>query len=243
MKDFTWIESKADCEAAAASLALTDNAAGDATCKHEDAVLSWGKGTATYDTAHATFGQQSFQAKWNIPIAFETGDGEACTGLDLGGVNGGAVVISRGTCAFYVKAINAQRAGADYAIIYNQAGLDDLRSMGCSSVACQEIASKITIPVLFIPYEAGNALKNSKATDSTLTIDLTCSGKATTTIEPPHANYSVHPRPNDASGSCFMRCCRSSALRRVPFHRGRLRGRQQHGRVRRQECRRMRDPV
>ena len=163
VKDFTWIESKADCEAAAASLALTDNAAGDATCKHEDAVLSWGKGTATYDTAHATFGQQSFQAKWNIPIAFETGDGEACTGLDLGGVNGGAVVISRGTCAFYVKAINAQRAGADYVIIYNQAGLDDLRSMVCSSVACQEIASKITIPVLFIPYEAGKDLKNSKA--------------------------------------------------------------------------------
>src|SRR5205085_4626756 len=44
---------------------------------------------------------------------------DGCAALPAGSMAGKAVLIRRGTCGFYVKAINAQNAGAAAVILYN----------------------------------------------------------------------------------------------------------------------------
>ena len=108
-------------------------------CAHEDAVLSWGKGSASHSTAHALFGPQAFPAAWNVPVTFETGDEEGCSTLNIGSVKGGAVAIARGSCGFSDKALNAQRAGAQYVVIHNTAGRDDLAGAMARGDPCEDI--------------------------------------------------------------------------------------------------------
>jgi subtilisin family serine protease len=46
---------------------------------------------------------------------------DACAALPAGSLTGTAVLIRRGTCSFYVKAANAQAAGASAVVLYNNA--------------------------------------------------------------------------------------------------------------------------
>jgi subtilisin family serine protease len=78
----------------------------------------------------------------------------ACTQISPT-VSGKAALISRGTCSFYTKAINAQKAGATSVIIYNNApGLANITVAGTPA---------ITIPVVIIPQTEGLALAASLA--------------------------------------------------------------------------------
>ena len=65
---------------------------------------------------------------------------------------GKAVLISRGNCDFSVKARNAQSAGAEMVIVYNNQG-DSLLTMSCG-----DECSDITIPALFIGQTDGEAM-------------------------------------------------------------------------------------
>ena len=69
-----------------------------------------------------------------------------------------------GACPFSTKALNAQRSGAQYAVIYNTADVPTIGSMACTGGQCQDI----TIPVLFVTFGEGAALKAARAADVTL---------------------------------------------------------------------------
>ena len=68
-------------------------------------------------------------------------------------VAGKAALVSRGTCDFYTKALNAQNAGATAVVIYNNVpGLASITVAGDPA---------ITIPVVLIPLADGTALAAS----------------------------------------------------------------------------------
>jgi subtilisin family serine protease len=94
-------------------------------------------GVASYDNAQRAFvvngtpygynqatGAPAAPASGSLPMA-KTGTtttvNDACAALPAGSLAGQAVLIRRGTCTFYVKASNAQNAGAAAVILYNNA--------------------------------------------------------------------------------------------------------------------------
>ncbi len=75
-----------------------------------------------------------------------------CAAFPAGAFAGKVALISRGTCEFGAKALNAQNAGAIMAIIYNNAG-DALTTMGPGVVG-----SQVTIPAVFIGQSYGQRM-------------------------------------------------------------------------------------
>lgn len=76
---------------------------------------------------------------------------EGCSAFPANTFQGKAAVISRGTCAFVTKVLNAQEAGAEFVIVYNStSGGDQIMTMGGS-------ASSITIPSIFVGRSNGLA--------------------------------------------------------------------------------------
>src|SRR5690606_8184030 len=86
-------------------------------------------------------------------------------------------LVQRGTCTFLIKAQNAQAAGYDAVLVFNegQPGRDTvtLGNLGFEAVGV------VTIPVLGISYAAGVAL--IEAPDSRVTIDVVTEGGERTT--------------------------------------------------------------
>jgi minor extracellular serine protease Vpr len=79
-----------------------------------------------------------------------TNDG--CAGFPAASLVGKAVLIRRGTCTFYVKALNAQAAGASAVILYNNApGILSATVVG---------TPQITIPVEAVDQGDGNQIWN-----------------------------------------------------------------------------------
>jgi subtilisin family serine protease len=68
---------------------------------------------------------------------------------------GAAALIYRGTCSFAAKVYNAQMAGAELVIIYNNSG-DTTMTMSCSDSFCDNI----TIPSIFIGKTPGQAMED-----------------------------------------------------------------------------------
>lgn len=88
-------------------------------------------------------------AKTGTPAT--TNDG--CTALAPGSMTGMAVLIRRGTCSFYVKALNAQNAGAAAVVLYNNtAGRFSPTVAGSPA---------ITIPVVAVSDTEGVAINNA----------------------------------------------------------------------------------
>jgi subtilisin family serine protease len=87
---------------------------------------------------------------------------DGCAALPAGSMAGKAVLIRRGTCSFYIKASNAQAAGAAAVVLYNnQAGAVNATVAGTPA---------ITIPVVGITAAQGVALHNAiSAGPTTLT--------------------------------------------------------------------------
>ncbi|MBA3534894.1 MAG: S8 family serine peptidase, partial [Ardenticatenales bacterium] len=82
-----------------------------------------------------------------------------------------AAVISRGSCEFGVKVLNAERAGAEFVVVYNHAaGGDTLTTMGAGSVGDQT-----TIPSIFIWHTKGLQMVDwydTHGTGSEFTLDM-----------------------------------------------------------------------
>lgn len=94
-------------------------------------------GVASYDNAQQSFsvaglpygfnvatGAPAAPASGSLPMS-KTGTpasaDDACAALPAGSLAGTAVLIRRGTCSFYVKALNAENAGAAAVVLYNNA--------------------------------------------------------------------------------------------------------------------------
>ena len=60
------------------------------------------------------------------------------------------------------KVFNVQQAGAEAAIVYNFAGMDDLVLMGAGT------SDPITIPSLFVGYETGQMILGHVAANVTI---------------------------------------------------------------------------
>lgn len=79
---------------------------------------------------------------------------EGCSAFPANAFDGKAALISRGGCEFGVKVLNAEQAGADFAVVYNHAdGGDGLINMGPGVVGNQ-----VTISSIFIGKTNGDAL-------------------------------------------------------------------------------------
>jgi minor extracellular serine protease Vpr len=93
-----------------------------------------------------------------LALAGPDGDGTAntaCTQISSD-VADKVALVSRGTCTFYEKAMNAQKAGATAVVIYNNApGLATVGAVGAAG------APTITIPVVLIRLADGTALAAS----------------------------------------------------------------------------------
>jgi len=77
---------------------------------------------------------------------------EGCNAFAAGAFTGYAAVISRGSCEFGLKVLNAEQAGADFVVVYNNAG-DDLVSM-----APGVVGNQVTIPSIFIGQTDGTGV-------------------------------------------------------------------------------------
>lgn len=62
--------------------------------------------------------------------------------------------MSRGDCEFVTKTLNAQKLGAQMAII-----MDDKKHEGSIVMADNGYGYKVNIPSIFIDYESGDKLK------------------------------------------------------------------------------------
>lgn len=98
---------------------------------------------------------------------------EGCNPFPANSFNGKAALIRRGTCEYGVKVLNAERAGATYAILYNHgSGGDALTSPGPGAVGGQ-----VTISSFFIGFTHGSAMVNlyntKGAAAATLRMDMT----------------------------------------------------------------------
>jgi len=78
---------------------------------------------------------------------------DACAALPANSLNGQAVLIRRGSCSFYQKALSAQNAGAAFVVLYN-------RENGLISPSVKG-TTPITIPVVFVDKPDGEALDAS----------------------------------------------------------------------------------
>ncbi len=84
-----------------------------------------------------------------------------CNPWPAGTFTGKAALIQRGGCEFGVKVLNAEQAGAAFAIVYNTpAGGDELINMGPGAVGNQ-----VTIGSIFIGNTAGQALVTAYGAD------------------------------------------------------------------------------
>jgi minor extracellular serine protease Vpr len=90
---------------------------------------------------------------------------DACATLPAGSLAGKIVVIRRGTCGFYNKALNAQHAGAVAVVLYNNVAGAFNPSVAPSPAG----AEPVTIPVAAIISADGAFIVNHLATDHTLT--------------------------------------------------------------------------
>lgn len=123
-------------------------------------------GVASYDNAQRSFSVNGtpygFNAATGAPLPPTSGSlpmaktgttttaNDACAALPAGSLAGTAVLIRRGTCSFYVKAFNAQNAGASAVVLYNNAA-------GALNPTVAG-APAITIPVVAVTAAQGATL-------------------------------------------------------------------------------------
>ena len=131
-------------------------------------------GVASYDNAQQAFKvgttPYGFTPATGAPLPPTTGTlplartgttttvDDACTALPPGSLTGKAALIRRGTCSFYIKATNAQNAGASAVVLYNNAaGALNASVAGTPAV---------TIPVVGIAAAQGATLDSAIAAGS-----------------------------------------------------------------------------
>ena len=113
------------------------------------------------------FGLQTFNVSGQLILGQDgvAPAGDGCTALtNAAQVAGKIVMLDRGTCAFSLKAQDAQAAGAIGVIIADDVSATNPPSLGGS-------VSGVTIPVLSVTLATGNTLKNA-LTSNTVTLQM-----------------------------------------------------------------------
>ncbi len=81
------------------------------------------------------------------------------TGLDFSGMDDIAL-IQRGTCSFGQKALNAQAAGAEAVVLFNQGNTPDRLGIIGGTLG-EDVVGQLTIPVLDVSYDDGVAISTA----------------------------------------------------------------------------------
>lgn len=132
-------------------------------------------GVASFDNAQRAFvvngTPYGFTPASGAPLPPQTGSmpmaktgtpataNDACTALPAGSLTGKAVLVRRGSCAFYLKAFNAQNAGAAAVVLYNNTA----GALGATVAG----APPIVIPVVAITAAQGATLDSAIAAGPT----------------------------------------------------------------------------
>jgi subtilisin family serine protease len=91
--------------------------------------------------------------------------GDGCTSFPASSLRGKIAFVRRGSCGFYVKALNAQHAGAIAVVLYNNAP----GSLNPTVAPAPPGAEPVTIPVAAITAADAQAIFDDVATNHTLT--------------------------------------------------------------------------
>ncbi|SFE70904.1 S8 family serine peptidase [Spirosoma endophyticum] len=118
-------------------------------------VTNYAVGTATFGSTGSVSGEVILVNDGSAPVT------DGC-GVIQNNIAGKIALIDRGTCDFVAKATNAQQAGAIGVIIVNNAAGDAPNMSGTSPV--------VTIPVLSLSLNDGNALKTALTTGTVTAI-------------------------------------------------------------------------
>lgn len=87
-------------------------------------------------------------------LAVDSGNVTGCSAFPANSFDGTAALISRGGCEFGVKVLNAENAGAEFVVIYDDR-VGPLINMGAGAVGNQ-----VTIPSVFVGQTSGTAMAN-----------------------------------------------------------------------------------
>ena len=122
----------------------------------------------------ASFGPPATTANFNGPVVIANdGTGadtaDACEALPAGSLSRKIAYINRGTCAFEIKAANAQAAGAIGAIIGNVASSAD---PGTAPNMADDATVAATIPTLSVHLADANLIKAAAQAGTTMTAAL-----------------------------------------------------------------------
>jgi Zn-dependent M28 family amino/carboxypeptidase len=102
----------------------------------------------------------------DINLAPPRASTSGCEAADFAGFPAGNIaLLQRGTCAFAVKALNAQAAGASAVIIFNQGNTPDREGLIIGTLA----PSTATIPVVGASFADGSALAQPGSTATVIT--------------------------------------------------------------------------
>merc|ERR1719223_869216 len=145
----------------------------DPMCSNTNLVLDYtangGAHQGFHATGHALFGADVIHAPSFDQVAVVVAEPlEACDALtNAAAMPGKIALIQRGTCAFVLKVLNAQNAGAVAAIIYNHS--PGMVTMGGDN-------ADVTIPAVFLTIEDGTALNEAVTADPSTIASLHCGG-------------------------------------------------------------------
>ncbi|KKO48492.1 peptidase [Arsukibacterium sp. MJ3] len=108
----------------------------------------------------------------STPLVRVPGDYTACNTLAADAdLTGKAVLLSRGTCAFSLKVLNAQARGAAFVIIANS-------NPGEAPISAGGDGTGVTIPAVMITKEVGDAINAMLLAGSEVSYDITSEGKS-----------------------------------------------------------------
>ncbi|MBP6624523.1 MAG: T9SS type A sorting domain-containing protein [Chitinophagaceae bacterium] len=109
----------------------------------------------------------SIDSAWeNMTVGYDPSNPEGCTAYAPGTFTGKFALVYRGGCEFGAKALAAQNAGAVGVIIVNNL-------LGVAGMGGGASGASVTIPVIMVTNQTGNAMKTQIVGGTPVTISLT----------------------------------------------------------------------
>ncbi len=104
----------------------------------------------------------------DLDLGLDNSSSSGCEATDFDGLDfsgdADVAIIQRGTCAFGTKALNAQAAGAEAVVIFNQGNADGRFDIIGGTLG-EDVVDTLTIPVLDVAYDDGITLISAESID------------------------------------------------------------------------------
>ena len=151
----------------------------ESTCASAEALVAWGE--TSYATDNAAFGKSSVEPLHN-QTAVRASPVDACSTVDRN-VQGKVAVVERGACDFWIKARNAEIAGAVAVIIINNGSPPMRGTMSCSDATqCKNL---MALSVFMELDSGGSELMQATEGGVSTLISVVCPDGPPATTQPP----------------------------------------------------------